>query len=101
MHRLTEQAEADLDNIWDFLSVESGSDEIADRQIEAITNRFYLLARHPYAGRARDDDLGPGRRTFPVDRYIIVYAVASGDVLILRVAHSSQDLKVLMSRGEG
>jgi plasmid stabilization system protein ParE len=99
VHRLTRQAEADLDDIWGYLAAESGSDEIADRQTDAITARFYLLANHSYAGRARDDDLGTGRRTFPVDRYIIVYTVARADVLILRVAHSGQDLKALMRRG--
>jgi plasmid stabilization system protein ParE len=97
VHRLSEQAHADLDVIWDFLWQRSGSDEIADRQIDAITERFYLLASHPYAGRARDDDLGPGRRSFSIGRYVIVYRVLfGGDVLILRVAHSSRDLKALM-----
>ena len=31
--------------------------EIADRLIDAITDRFYLLARQPHMGRARDEDL--------------------------------------------
>ncbi|MGH7059430.1 MAG: type II toxin-antitoxin system RelE/ParE family toxin [Stellaceae bacterium] len=58
-----------MDGIWDYLLEESGSDAVADRQIDALAERFYLLSAHPYAGRARDDDLGPGRRSFPVDRY--------------------------------
>jgi len=66
--------------------------------VSSITERFYLLARHPQAGRARDDDLGPGRRSFPVKRQIIVYTIVDGDVLILRVAHGSRDLKALMGR---
>jgi len=66
--------------------------------IATLTERFYLLASHPRAGPARDDDLGPGRRSLPVDRYIIVYSVADDDVIILRVAHSSRDLRALMDR---
>jgi toxin ParE1/3/4 len=97
VHRLSDEAQADLDSIWDYLSQQSGSDQIADRQIDAIIERFYLLASHPYAGRARDNDLGLGRRSFPVDRYVIVYSVMAGDVLILRVAHSSRDIKALIS----
>jgi plasmid stabilization system protein ParE len=50
---------------------------------------------NPCAGRARDADLGPGRRSFPADRYIIVYRVAGQDVLILRVAHSRRDIDAL------
>jgi plasmid stabilization system protein ParE len=53
------------------------------------------LAQNPRAGRARDEDLGPGRRSFPADRYIIVYRVAGQDVLILRVAHSRRDIEAL------
>jgi hypothetical protein len=72
-----------------------------NRPLHAITERFYLLSEHPLAGRARDDDLGAGRRSFSVRRrYNIVYAVtADDDVLILRVAHGRQDLGALMRRG--
>jgi toxin ParE1/3/4 len=96
-HRLAEEAEADLDEIWWHIAKASGS-VIAEGVVSSITERFYLLARHPKAGRARDDDLGPGRRSFPVKRHTIVYTIVDGDVLILRVAHSSRDLKALMSR---
>ena len=49
-HRLAPQAEAELDNIWYYVAKESGSIEIADRLIDSITERFYLLARHPHMG---------------------------------------------------
>lgn len=96
-HHVSSQAQADLDQIWRHLYKESGSTDVADRQIDAITERFHLLGDHPFAGRARNDDLGPGRRSFPVDRYIIVYRVTGHDADILRVAHSSQDIIALMS----
>ena len=88
-YRLAKRAEADLEDIAYYTAKESGSLETARRVIESITDRFHLLGANPYAGRARDDDLGPGRRSFPADRYIIVYRVSGRDVLILRVAHSS------------
>jgi toxin ParE1/3/4 len=97
-HRLAEQAEADLDDIWWRIANESGSVAIAQDVVACITERFHLLARPPESGRARDEDLGPGRRSFPVKSYIIVYTVVDGDVLILRVAHGSRDLKSWMGR---
>jgi toxin ParE1/3/4 len=94
-YRLAKRAEADLEDIAYYIAKESGSLEAARRVIESITDRFHLLGANPYAGRARDDDLGPGRRSFPADRYIIVYRVSGRDVLILRVAHSSRDIEAL------
>jgi plasmid stabilization system protein ParE len=96
-HSLTEQAEADLDAIWWYIAAQSGSAERARSVVASITERFYFLAENPYAGRARDDDLGPGRRSYAVRRrYVIVYTVTvDNDVLVLRVAHGRQDLKAL------
>ena len=62
--RLAKRAEADLEDIAYYIAKESGSLETAKRVIESITDRFHLLGANPYAGRARDDDLGPGRRSF-------------------------------------
>lgn len=95
--RLARRAEADLEQIALSLA-ESGSRETAERAIAAITERFSLLADYPHVGRARDQDLGPGRRSFPVDSYVIVYRIIAGDVQILRVAHGRRDLRALMRR---
>jgi toxin ParE1/3/4 len=52
-HRLTQRARTDLDDIWRSLAIESGSEAIADRQIDQLTDRFYLLANWPLLGRSR------------------------------------------------
>lgn len=65
-HRLAPEAEADLDSMWYYVAPKSGSIEIADRLIDSLTDRFFLLANHPYMGRRRDDELRPGLRSFPV-----------------------------------
>jgi len=98
VHYLSREARGDLDGIWEYLVRESGSEAIADRQIDAITNRFILLARHPKIGRARDDDLGQGTRSFPVDGYVIVYDLIGVDVQILRVAHGRRNLAALFGQ---
>jgi toxin ParE1/3/4 len=95
-HRVAPQAEADLDNIWYYVAKESGSIEIADRLIDSITERFYLLASHPHIGRHRDEDLRPGLRSFPVGEYVIIYRVEEADVLILHVFRGSRDIEALL-----
>jgi plasmid stabilization system protein ParE len=65
-HRRSPLADFDPDDIWYYVATQSGSIEIADRLIGSITDRFFLLASHPHLGRARDEDLRPGLRTFPV-----------------------------------
>jgi toxin ParE1/3/4 len=94
-HRRTPQADSDLDDIWYYVVAKSGSLDIADRFIDSITDRFFLLASHPNIGRARDEDLRPGLRSFPVGDYIIIYRAEDEDVLILRVVRGSRDIAAL------
>ncbi|MDR3793544.1 MAG: type II toxin-antitoxin system RelE/ParE family toxin [Terracidiphilus sp.] len=96
-HRITPEAEADLDDIWFHVAQASGSFEIADRLIDSLTERFLLLVHHPHAGRARDEDLRPGLRSFPIDNYVIFYRIEGTSVLILRVLHGSRDLPAIFA----
>jgi toxin ParE1/3/4 len=95
-HRVAPQAEAELDDIWYYVAKKSGSIEIADRLIDSITERFYLLACYPHIGRHRDEDLRPGLRSFPVGEYVIIYRVEEDDVLILHVFRGSRDIETLL-----
>jgi plasmid stabilization system protein ParE len=63
-HRVSEQAAADLDDIWYYIAKEGRSLEIASRLIDSVTDTFVILARQPYLGRSRDDDFGAGSRSF-------------------------------------
>jgi toxin ParE1/3/4 len=94
-HRFAPEAEADLDELWHYIATESHSLEMADRAVDSITDRFFLLATHPHLGRRRDEDLLPGLRSFPVGEYVIIYRVQAEDVLILRVIRGSRDIKAL------
>jgi len=97
-HRVAPRAESDLDDIWYYVAKESGSIEIANRLIDNITDRFFLLARYPFMGRSRDEDFGVGSRSFTVGDYVIVYTVEGEDVFILRVAHGRRDIDALFPR---
>lgn len=94
-HRLSPEAEAELDGIWWYIAKESGSADVADRFITSLTERFYLLALSPYIGRRRDDDLRPGMRSFPVGEYVILYRIEEGDVFILHVVRGSRNIEAL------
>jgi len=95
-HRLAPEAEAELDDIWYYIVKESHSIETADRVVDSITDRFFLLATYPHIGRRRDEDLRPGLRTFPVGEYVIIYRVEGEDVLILHVIRGSRDIEALL-----
>ncbi len=95
-HRLAPEAETELDDIWYYLAKESYSIDIADRVIDSITDRFFLLATNPHIGRRRDEDLRPGLRSFPVGEYIIIYQVDDEDVLILHVIRGNRDMEALL-----
>ena len=94
-HLRTPQADSDLDEIWYYIATKSRSVEIADRLIDSVTDRFFLLASHPNIGRARDEDLRPGLRSFPVGEYVIIYRIQDEDVLILRVLRGSRNIEAL------
>jgi toxin ParE1/3/4 len=94
-HRRAPHADSDLDEIWYYVASKSGSLDIADRLVDSITDRFFLLASHPNIGRARDEDLRLGLRSFPVGEYVIIYRVEEDDVLILRVLRGSRDISGL------
>ena len=97
-HRVALQAERDLDDIWYYIAKESGSVEIANGLIDSITDRFFLLSSFPHIGQVRDEDFGPGCRSFAVGEYVIVYCIEAEDVLVLRIAHGRRNLEALFRR---
>jgi len=96
--RVAPEVEAELDGIWSYVATESGDAEVADRLINSITDRFFMLSRHPYLGRRRDYDLRPGLRSLPVAGYVIIHRIEERDVIILHVFHGRRDLKTLLNQ---
>ena len=87
-YRLSPLAERDLEEIWSYV-VEDASPATADRLIDAIVDRFDLLAQQPRMGRLRPE-FGAGVRSFTVENHVIYYQ-HDGDVLIARVLHGRRD----------
>ena len=94
-HRVSAQAQSDIDEIAYYVFVESGNVEAAERLIDSLISRFVLLAEYPYAGRQRDHDLRPGVRTFAVGGYVIAYRL-DDSVLVLRVLRGSRDIEAIL-----
>lgn len=49
-YRLSSPAEAQLNDIWLYIARESGSVDTAIRIMQNISDRFWLLAKHPRMG---------------------------------------------------
>lgn len=69
--RLSALAERDPDEIWSLVA-EDASPTTADRLMDAIVERFELLAEQPRMGRLRPE-FGAGVRSFSVENHIIYY----------------------------
>ena len=96
--RLAPEAEAELDEIWLYIARESGSIDVATG---GAANHGSLLAlgAPPVPGRARDKDLGPGLRSFPVDDYLIIHRIAADEaVLILHIVRGRRDIMALFTQ---
>ena len=94
-HRVAPEAESDLNEIWYYIARESGSAVIADRVIDLITERFFLLGRHSHLGCRRDEERA-GLRSFPVGEHI--YRANGDDVFVLPVVRGSRDIEGLLNR---
>ena len=87
-YRLSALAERDLEEIWSYFA-EDASPTTADRLIDAIIDRFELLAEQPGMGRLRPE-FGEGVRSFTVENHVIYYR-HEDDVLVARVLHGRRD----------
>jgi toxin ParE1/3/4 len=101
-YRLSPLAERDLDEIWIYVAADANP-TTADRLVEAIVERFNLLADQPRMGRLRPE-FGEGVRSFVVEHHVIYYCLELGalhahEVLIARVLHGRRDQEAAWSEG--
>jgi toxin ParE1/3/4 len=89
LYRISEDAQLDLEEIFlywgDLVSLEA-----ADRIVDSVTDRFWLLAEHPKAGKSASD-IAPGVRCFPAGKYLIYYRNTNRGVDILHIFHGARD----------
>lgn len=95
-YRLLPSAEAELAGVWEYTATQSGNREIADRQLQSLSDCFSLLAQNPRLGRQRDYDLQPGLRSFPVGDYLVIYKIVGNELLILHIFRGSRNIEELL-----
>ncbi len=89
------EAEQDLVDIWCYIAEDSPSN--ADNYIDKLYSKAVMLAETPHLG-IRRDELTPGLRCFPVDRYIFYYRPMENGAEIVRVLHGSRDAVTILTR---
>lgn len=93
--RITRLAQADLDEVWNYIFTESGSETTADRALDFLGERFDVLAEWPRSGRRRDD-LRRGYRSYAAGNYVVFYRLRGNTVVIQRVLHGRRDIAALL-----
>jgi toxin ParE1/3/4 len=88
-YRVSEDAERDLDEIFLFWATRSTL-EAADRVVERITERLWLLGEHPDAGKAAGG-IAAGVKCFPAGKYLIYYRKARHGTDILHIFHGARN----------
>jgi toxin ParE1/3/4 len=88
-YRVSADAERDLDEIFLYWA-DRASLETADRVVDRITERFWLLGEHPDAGKAAAD-ITAGVKCFPAGRYLIYYRKTRRGTDILHIFHGARD----------
>ncbi len=88
-YRISEGAERDLDEIFLYWASRVSA-EIADRVVDRITERFWLLGEHPDAGRGADE-MARGVKCFPAGNYLIYYRKKRRGVDIIHIFHGARE----------
>ena len=95
-YRVSADAERDLEEIFLYWASRT-SLETADRVIDRITERFWLIGEHPNAGKAATD-LAAGVRCFPAGKYLIYYRKTRRGKDILHIFHGARDQRTPFNR---
>lgn len=87
---LSEIADKDLEDIFDYTLDEFGFDQ-AEKYLLEIEEIFQNLIINPQIGKKRDE-IKQDLYSFPKDNHIIFYRILDNHIRIVRVLHGSQDI---------
>src|SRR4051812_46695534 len=90
---ITEQAQAELDEMWDHIS--ERNPRAADRRIGRFDAAPRTQAQFPKRGKSREE-VAPGLRSFVVKPYMVFYRPAQGTIEVLCVLHGRRDIRRIM-----
>jgi toxin ParE1/3/4 len=95
-YQVSREAQQDLDEIFVYWAKRVSLD-VADRLIDSITDRFWLLGEYPDAGKSAEH-IAAGVKCFPAGNYLIYYRRAGRATDILHVFHGARDQKRVFRR---
>lgn len=88
---LSLEAEKDLVDIFEYSLIEFGVDK-AESYTLSFQDAFDLLGENPVVGKKRDE-IKSGLRSIVKEEHIIFYRIMNDQILIVRILHSSRDIK--------
>jgi toxin ParE1/3/4 len=96
-YRVAKGAKRDLDDVFLYWAKRVNA-EVAERLIDNITERFWLLGEHATAGHCVDE-IAPGVKCFPAGKYLIYDRQKSGVIDILLIVHGAGSEACLQEAG--
>jgi len=93
---LTEEAERDLNDIWDYIAEQSI--EQADAVAVEIREALDLLASAPGIGHRRADVRDARFRFWRANRFIIAYFPETSPLQVVRIVGGHRDFRKLFKR---
>lgn len=91
---LTPLARRDLEEIWDYVVADNRN--AAERILDRIEAAIAKLAKTPEMGHRREDLADRRHRFFLVYSYLIVYRSDARPLEIVRVLHTSRDIRAVL-----
>jgi toxin ParE1/3/4 len=83
-YRLSDRAEADLGEIWDYSAEKWGVDQ-ADRYIDALMSRFRWLSGNAALWQPRSD-LTEGLYSYPQQSHLIYFRICRDEEDVIEIA---------------
>lgn len=94
---VSEQAEADLRGIFEYIAFELQSPDNAAGQLARLETQIINLEKMPERHRRYEEEpwYSRGMRFLPVDHYLIYYIIEADKqlVTVIRVIYSGRDIK--------
>lgn len=92
---VSKAANADIRSIARYTQDTWGSDQ-RRRYLEGLNDKFEMLAEMPEMAAERSD-FSPPVRIHNYEKHLIIYMIAAGGILIVRVLHESRDVPSRLS----
>ena len=89
------EAEADLNEIWEYIALDSV--DAADQVIADIADTLSRISIFPGVGHVRRDLTAKPLRFIGVHSYVVAYAAEEDPVLVLAVFHGRRNPRVIAS----